>query len=164
MAVDGFIHRFDRNHFGWACCIYHEPKDANVILATIVSGSIILIISLTFALTVLNKTSKLLEDFSEGSHALASGNLEYEFPAYGNQDRKSFARSFNVMARRMRSNLRDLESERSKLSAVLETMNDGVIVADSEAKITLINPAAQQLWALVQMDIVNWRIHRMKTR
>ena len=92
-----------------------NAKDANVILATIVSGSIILIISLTFALTVLNKTSKLLEDFSEGSHALASGNLEYEFPAYGNQDRKSFARSFNVMARRMRSNLRDLESERSKL-------------------------------------------------
>ena len=45
----------------------------------------------------------------------------------------------------MRSNLRDLESERSKLSAVLETMNDGVIVADSEAKITLINPSAQQL-------------------
>ena len=122
-----------------------NAKDANVILATIVSGSIILIISLAFALTILNKTSKLLEDFSEGSHALASGNLEYEFPAYGNQDRKSFARSFNVMARRMRSNLRDLESERSKLSAVLETMNDGVIVADSEAKITLINPAAQQL-------------------
>ena len=106
-----------------------NAKDANVILATIVSGSIILITSLAFALTILNKTSKLLEDFSEGSHALASGNLEYEFPAYGNQDRKSFASSFNVMARRMRSNVRDLESERSKLSAVLETMNDGVTVS-----------------------------------
>ena len=120
-------------------------KDTNVILAITVSGALIIILSLIVILKIMNKTEQLIQDFSEGSRALASGNSDYEFPAYGNKDRKKFASSFNIMARRMRSNLRDLESERSKLSAVLETMNDGVIVADSEAKITLINPSAQQL-------------------
>ena len=127
-------------------------KDTNVMalnakirLAITVSGALIIILSLIVILRIMNKTAQLIQDFSEGSRALASGNSDYEFPAYGNKDRRTLASSFNVMARRMRSNLRDLESERSKLSAVLETMNDGVIVADSEAKITLINPSAQQL-------------------
>ena len=122
-----------------------NAKDANIILAIVISTAVIIISSLTIGFKVMNKISELIQDFSEGSNALANGNLDYEFPAYGNKDRRSFASSFNVMARKMRSNLKDLESERSKLSAVLETMNDGVIVADSEAKITLMNPSAQLL-------------------
>ena len=127
-----------------------SAKDANVTLAIVVSTAVIIISFLTISFKVMNKTSELIQDFSEGSNALANSNSDYEFPAYGNKDRRIFASSFNLMARRMRSNLRDLESERSKLSTVLETMNDGVIVADSEAKITLINPSAQRLLGISQ--------------
>ena len=119
--------------------------DAHVVLATIISGIIIIISSSIIGVIIRTKTSTIINDFSEGARSIAGGNLDYQFPTQGDEDRKNFASSFNVMAKTMRNNLRELESERFTLSAVLETMNDGVIVADSEAKIILMNPAAQKL-------------------
>ncbi len=122
-----------------------NAKDAHIILATIISGIIIIVSSLIIGVMIRNKTTAIINDFSNSARSIASGNFDYQFPNQGDEDRKSFASSFNVMTKTMRNNLRELESERSTLSAVLETMNDGVIVADSEAKITLINPAAREL-------------------
>lgn len=43
-----------------------------------------------------------------------------------------------------------LESERSKLSAVLEQMTDGVLIADAEGFVRLSNPAARRLFPVEQ--------------
>jgi two-component system phosphate regulon sensor histidine kinase PhoR len=46
--------------------------------------------------------------------------------------------------------LSTLEAERSRLAAVLDQMTDGVIIADAEGRIALINPAAARFFGVAQ--------------
>ena len=85
-----------------------NSKDAHVVLATIISGIIIIISSSIIGVIIRTKTSTIINDFSEGARSIAGGNLDYQFPTQGDEDRKNFASSFNVMAKTMRNNLREL--------------------------------------------------------
>ncbi len=122
----------------------------SIILAVMLSALLVIIISLLFVYNIAHTASDVIKAFTQGAKELSKGNLSYEVPVFRGREARGFATSFNRMARNMRSNVSALESERSTLSAVLETMNDGVIVADAEGKITLINPAAQKLLDITQ--------------
>ena len=56
------------------------------------------------------------------------------------------ADSFNAMAATIRNMVRDLSGERNKLSTVLNTMADGVVVLEPNGRVALMNQAA--LWLL----------------
>ena len=58
----------------------------------------------------------------------------------------SFA--LNQMADQLHSQINSLSTEKAKLSAVLSQMTDGVIIADADGQVTLINPAAERLFHL----------------
>ena len=55
------------------------------------------------------------------------------------------AEAFNSMATSLRTTIHDLASERDKLSAVLDTMVDGVVVIGSEDQVELFNTAGEAL-------------------
>ncbi len=55
------------------------------------------------------------------------------------------AEAFNSMATSLRTTIHDLASERDKLSAVLDTMVDGVVVIGSEDQVDLLNAAGEAL-------------------
>ena len=84
-----------------------NAKDAHIILATIISGIIIIVSSLIIGVMIRNKTTAIINDFSNSARSIASGNFDYQFPNQGDEDRKSFASSFNVMTKTMRDNLRE---------------------------------------------------------
>ncbi len=53
--------------------------------------------------------------------------------------------AFNQMAGRLQGTITTLVEERSRLTAVLDNMADGVIITDGEGRVRLINPAAARL-------------------
>jgi len=58
--------------------------------------------------------------------------------------------SIAVLARAYTLQLSALEAERARLAAVLDQMTDGVIIADAEGRVALINPAAARFFDLSQ--------------
>ena len=56
--------------------------------------------------------------------------------------------AFNIMTSRLQAQFNVLETERGKLAAVLEKMTDGVLIVNEQGTILLINPAAEQIFAL----------------
>jgi len=56
----------------------------------------------------------------------------------------------SALARAYALQLSTLEAERSRLAAVLDQMTDGVIIADAEGRIALINPAAARFFGVSQ--------------
>jgi len=54
-------------------------------------------------------------------------------------------RAFNQMAGRLQGMISTLVEERSRLTAVLDNMADGVVITDGEGRVRLINPAAARL-------------------
>ena len=86
-----------------------------------------------------------LRAVAEASERLAQGDFEGRVPAESHQDTRPFTEAFNRMADTVKYVINDLSSERDTLSAVLDTMADGVVVTDPAGRVTLLNPAAHDL-------------------
>ena len=94
------------------------------------------------------RTSKSTRDVVTGMRSIEEGDLDYRIEAEPNGDTGDLVTAFNRMAASLISTMRDLSGERNKLSAVLETMSDGVIVVDSSGEVELINGAAADLFEM----------------
>jgi two-component system phosphate regulon sensor histidine kinase PhoR len=63
-----------------------------------------------------------------------------------------FARVFNVLVTQLRVQYEALETERSKLVAVLDQLSDGVLIVDGQGQVQLINPAAQRIFGTTEEE------------
>ncbi len=81
-----------------------------------------------------------------GLRSIEDGDLDYRIETRESDETGDLATAFNRMSTSLTSMMRDLSGERNKLSAVLETMSDGVIVVDSSGEVELINGAAADLF------------------
>jgi two-component system phosphate regulon sensor histidine kinase PhoR len=61
-------------------------------------------------------------------------------------------RAFQAMRVEMGTRNADLETERSKLAAVLDQMTDGVIIVDGRGRVQLINPAAEHMFSILKAE------------
>lgn len=91
------------------------------------------------------KTARSMETMAAGARRLAEGDLEHRISPTTAAETSEMASSFNAMAATIRDTVRDLSGERNKLSAILNTMADGVVVLESDGSVSLMNQAAQWL-------------------
>jgi len=61
--------------------------------------------------------------------------------------------AFNAILSQLRTQIKALETEQSRLSSVLEQMTDGVIITDENSTVKLINPTAIDLFDVEDTDI-----------
>jgi two-component system phosphate regulon sensor histidine kinase PhoR len=54
--------------------------------------------------------------------------------------------AFNLMASQVNTQIDALMAESSKLNAVLDQMTDGVVIADDQGRVKMINPAAERMF------------------
>lgn len=71
----------------------------------------------------------------------------------GRDEFKMLADTMNQMASSLRSRIRDLESEKSKISVILNHMNEGVIAIDRSKQYVLANPAAERIFGFNAADV-----------
>ena len=124
------------------------------------SMSIITLIGLTGAalavllgFSVASRTSRSIGAFAEGARQLTAGDFDYRVQAQGSDEIQELAQAFNRMAMSLRDLVRDYSVERGKLTAVLNTMADGVVVIDGNGTIVLVNPAAEEILNLADGDM-----------
>lgn len=58
----------------------------------------------------------------------------------------------NSLLTQFRNQIQNLESERGTLQSVLTQMTDGVIIVDDQGKISLLNPAAEDIFGIAVQD------------
>ena len=98
---------------------------------------------------------RTLEEIQLGTELMATVNPMHRLQVRTGDEFQALAEEINRMADRVRDARADLEAEvtqatlglqleRSKLSAVLETLGEGVVVATAEGRILLANLAAQE--------------------
>ena len=94
---------------------------------------------------VARRSSGSLQAVTEASRRLEQGEYDHRVPAGAHGDTRQMTEAFNRMADTVKSVITHLSSERDTLSAVLETMADGVVVTDPGGRVSLFNPAAREL-------------------
>jgi two-component system phosphate regulon sensor histidine kinase PhoR len=62
--------------------------------------------------------------------------------------------AFNKMSIQIQNQISEIEAERTKLAAVLDKMNDGILIIDGKGIVQLINPAAENMFACVHGSVV----------
>lgn len=103
------------------------------------------------------RTTRSIAALTEGARQLAAGELDYRVNAQASDETQELAQAFNRMAVSLRDLVRDLSLERGKLTAVLNTMADGVVVIDGSGAIVLVNHAAEQFLNIEGDDVLDRR-------
>jgi len=80
------------------------------------------------------------------SKAWENGNLSYRIHIKATDDFAESIHSLNTMSEKLESTLKALNNETKELGAILENINEAILVTDSTLHITLANPAACRLF------------------
>jgi two-component system phosphate regulon sensor histidine kinase PhoR len=97
---------------------------------------------------IASRTTRPLLDLTEAARRMSSGSLDSHLIPITSDEVGELTRAFNLMAVQLHSQIEALETERSKLAAVLSEMTDGVLIADAAARVQLLNPAAEQMFGV----------------
>jgi len=112
-----------------------------VILATGLLGALI-------AVLVTNRTVKPLRQLAETTRQINTGQMHLSEIPLSPDEVGQLGQAVRQMALQLDSQIKTLQAERGKLSAVLAQMTDGVLIADGAGHIILLNPAAEQLFQI----------------
>ena len=85
---------------------------------------------------------------AEGADAVAAGEFTQRVYAPANPETRHLAAAFNRMADALYTTVEGLSLERSRLSALVETMADGVVLVSASGVIDLSNQAARAILEL----------------
>jgi two-component system phosphate regulon sensor histidine kinase PhoR len=83
-----------------------------------------------------------IEEFSKN---ITDGNLGARVKEVGTDELGSLARSLNANADKMQRTINELASEKNRITAILESMQAGVLATDSEGRVTLMNQALARI-------------------
>ena len=122
---------------------------------TLVAASA-LIIALIFSLFIAERIVRPLKRFVEASRKISSGDYMVQVPVETRDELGHLAGEFNLMtaqlARYNDMNIEQIISEKNKGEAILASIEDGLVVFDTDLRVTGINPAARRMLELELAD------------
>ncbi len=103
-------------------------------------------------------SARPVRSITQGSRRLAAGDLDYRLPPAAAAAAGEMTDAFNRMADSLKAVIGQLSAERDTLSAVLDTMADGVIVTEAAGRVMLLNPAARELMGIEAPEVAGSRL------
>jgi two-component system, OmpR family, phosphate regulon sensor histidine kinase PhoR len=97
------------------------------------------VLTFTFGYGVRVLVSRPLHEISVVSRKLASGQLDQRLPITGDEEIASLGTSLNTMAQILSTKIQELSDGKQQLELILDAMEQGVMVLDRNARITLTN-------------------------
>lgn len=86
-----------------------------------------------------------IEKVTDAMDRVSGGDLEHQVAERSSDELGRMGASFNQMTRDLQSTYRNLRREQDKLTTVIETATEGIIVTDASGSVVLVNPAAALL-------------------
>ena len=123
-----------------------------IVLAFLIAGVIVVALLLVLAVILGYMTRSSISKLAESARRVTMGGFDHRAGVSTDSATRDLAYTMNRMSTTLRDIIRDLSGERDKISAVLDTMADGVLVVEAGGRITLINPAAIAMLGLRSED------------
>jgi NtrC-family two-component system sensor histidine kinase KinB len=112
-------------------------------------GSAAIGIGLGFSLLLSNLLVRPLSQIVEATREIATGNYNVEISANSTDELGRLAGEFNSMVAKLKAyhdlNVGKIVAEKRKSEAIIQSIDDGIVVVDAEFKVTDINPTAAKL-------------------
>lgn len=92
-----------------------------------------------------------LEQMRSTVMEMAGGHLSARLPINYRDELGSLAAAFNYLAGELQQNIAALDTERTRLGQVLESLGEGVVAVDGRGRVALINPRAVAMLGLEKL-------------
>ncbi len=129
--------------------ILRARHESVVVLAVALIATVLLIGYMLGRIVV-----KPIEKVTRAMAHVSGGDLEYKVAERSADELGRMGASFNQMTRELQSTNRSFQRERDKLTTVIETATEGIIVTDASGSVVLVNPAAALLLGKTREEIV----------
>lgn len=129
-----------------------QSKLAVVIRTILVSSIIAAGLAILIAAVIAEYTSRPIRQLTEAVQTLSLEDQTLKPLRLTKDEIGQLAQAFNAMSSQLHIQYEELETERTKLRAVLDQLTDGVLIVDQEGDVQLINPAAQRMFAVQGND------------
>lgn len=138
-------------------------KNANsranqAIIYTLVLALTVIIFSLIFAFYLTKQILRPIKELEKGIKEVADRNFQQHVEVASEDEIGSLANEFNEMISKLKKyekiNIKKLLMEKEKSEAVVNNLNNPLIVTDHDHKIVLINEVAKKLFS-INKDVIN---------
>jgi two-component system phosphate regulon sensor histidine kinase PhoR len=119
-----------------------------IIAATLIAS----LIAALLAIWIANRTTRPLRELIQAADQMSAGKLDKRLIPNTHDEIGNLTHSFNEMAAQLGAEIKAQNAERGRIIAVLNTMNDGVIIVDGEKSVQLINPAALAMFNINETE------------
>jgi len=131
---------------------YTTIRKMNAILA---SGTMIALVMTAVLGFVLARTiTRPVKDMTRQARAVAEGDFDRSVKIYSDDEIGQLGMAFNHMTHRLKEAILQEEEEREKLASILRNMTDGVIAANRDGQIILLNRSAEEMLQVKMEDVV----------
>ncbi|MDA5109465.1 cell wall metabolism sensor histidine kinase WalK [Brevibacillus thermoruber] len=131
---------------------YMTIRKMNGILA---SGTMIALLLTAGLGVVLARTiTTPVKEMTRQARAVADGDFNRNVRVYSEDEIGQLGMAFNHMTRRLQEAILQQEEEREKLAGILSNMSDGVIAANRDGQIILLNRSAEEMLQVTMNECV----------
>jgi len=107
---------------------------------------------LLWSLLLSTLLSRPVRELRQAALRMAEGDYEVEVPVQGADELGLLAEQFNQMAKKVwyynEFNIGRTQAERQKSEAIIQSVDDGIVVLDGKFEVTSINPMAARIFGL----------------
>jgi two-component system sensor histidine kinase VicK len=130
--------------------VYKTIHKITNILAT--GTGIALLITAGLGVVLARTITIPVKEMTRQAQAVANGDFNRTVRIKGDDEIGQLGHAFNYMTERLREAILQQEEEREKLAGILSNMSDGVIAANRDGQIILLNRSAEEM---LQVKMVN---------
>jgi two-component system, OmpR family, phosphate regulon sensor histidine kinase PhoR len=124
-------------------------KAATSVHQTVALGALLaFVVVLAVGLFLSRRVTRPVTEMQSIARWMAEGDFAQRVPIAGTDEIAELGRTLNLMAKRLSEKIQDLEGERTKVAAILDSMVEGVIAIDQRGRILLMNHAARGIFDL----------------
>ena len=114
----------------------------------IVASLSVSLIALLIGLFQTRKVTKSIEEIADFSKEMAAGNLKIRLFVKEKDELGELGKNISNMAEELQAKLRQSESEKQKIAAIIHSLSDGLVLADTKGRIILSNDAVATLFGV----------------
>ncbi len=136
-----------------------ENTAENITIYMAIAASISVLLTLFFVLSFPGKIVSPITELTDKIKAISERDYNQKLDIASNDEMGELARAFNVMVQRLKeyeeTNLDKLLFEKKRMDAIVQNLQDAVLILDENKKIIIVNESALKLIGMKEADIIN---------
>ena len=132
------------------------------VFSTLFISAVSIIFSLAAMLMVINSILNPIHNLIKQMKKVAQRNYDIKIDLKRKDEIGELGAEFSKMTEKISEydmmNVDELKNEKQKAEAIVETIEDGIIVTNNECKLLLVNKSAEKIFAIEEANIINHHI------